>query len=453
MIMTRKQAWRWLLISALAILFIVALWPQLMAAALLNYAQVRRLSGVNAAQSYQRALRFMPDNLHLRLQTGQALVRAGNYDAAVTTLFPLAGSQLDDANLERLLTDLLIVTGKYDQALEFYMQAQVSPTIGPDAAAALLLGLRREPTVVPTGTQRLLLAHVLRLDPQGETFQRLADRLFAPEAETSPLATALVETLTWQAACFPAPASSVAACATMQTPVAAPVSLATGANMLELSADALQIGPELITNGDFELTTAYANDQLLTPATGDPTGWLPSLMASGNPWNLGAFVVGLDASASASGKRALRIDGLIVDHRAELEPARAGLLYPSVTVESGVPYIISFYYRTEHVGEVSAALWLSDKPQTLFAGDYLLPPTAGVWMRVTMVAWNRSEIAAKVQPLLRSFSVGSVWFDAFSIRQLSSSARLTPREPLVVIEPGIPTSGTVSAPTPSGSSR
>lgn len=428
-----KRYKRWLLPMIGAILFMVALWPQFIAAALLNYAQVRRLNGADVARSYQHALSFTPDNLHLRLRTGEALARAGDYTAAVDTLLPFVNTQPQAVDLVRLLIELFIVTGKYDQALVLYMQTPTPPTLAPDAAAALLLGLSREPTVVPTGTQRLLLAHVLRLDPQSETFRRLADRLLAPEAATNPLATALVQTLTWQAVCFPTHRGTMAACATAQTPVVALVSPAMVANMLGVAADALQIGPELITNGDFELTTAYADDQLLTPATGDPTGWLPSIMASGNPWNLGAFVVGLDALHHVSGSRSLRIDGLFIDHLSDREPARAGLLYPRVVIESGGPYLISFYYRTERISDIGATVWLSDNPKVLSAGDYALPQTFGAWKRVLLIAWNRSGTTATIQPLLRSFSEGSVWFDAFSIRPLSVRTPISPIDMLPLI--------------------
>ena len=78
-------------------------------------------------------------------------------------------------------------------------------------------------------------------------------------------------------------------------------------------------------------------------------------------------------------------------------------------------------------------MWLSDNPKVLSAGDYALPQTFGMWKRVLFIAWNRSGTTATIQPLLRSFSEGSVWFDVFSIRPLSVCTPISPIDMLPLI--------------------
>lgn len=409
---------------------LVALGPRLAAATLLNMAQLGRLRGVELPGLYEQALRLTPHDQRLQEQTAQALVRAGDLEGAATILLALADARPPAAvSTERLLVELLIATGRHELAQKRIEAASPALTLAPDAAAALWLGLQAEGRRHPEAEHRLL-GWLLHLAPQAEPFQRLSTYLQESQAARQGLA----EALTWQAACFPRIAGVLERCAAPSPAGVGSTAEPVIAALLEVPHEAIRLGPELVEGGDFEPDGPCVTCQPPSLSLNYPPGWLPSVMADGQTWNLGAFSVGFDASHSVSGQYSLRIDGLIVEREMTLEPARAGMLYTGVELEAGEPYVVSFYYRTEGTSGLTSTLWLSPDPLILTAGDYPLPPTDGAWRRVLIIGWNRNVAPATIQPILRSFGEGHVWFDAFSVRPIDVAVHVAPADPRVVIE-------------------
>jgi len=201
------------------------------------------------------------------------------------------------------------------------------------------------------------------------------------------------------------------------------------ADILRIPVENVSLGEELVTNGGFEQLRDWQNWQDV------PKGWGPSFMTSGDPWNCAAFIIGTDSHQKFSGNRSIRIDGLLIERKPELEKARAGFWHAPITVTAGTPYVISFVYRTNREDDVKSSLYLSSEPQVLFRYDHLLPATDGVWKQVTIIAWNRKDVDASIRPLLRSWSEGNVWFDEFSIRQvmIDSQVAVSPQKALTRI--------------------
>jgi len=148
-----------------------------------------------------------------------------------------------------------------------------------------------------------------------------------------------------------------------------------------------------------------------------------SNMATGDPWNKGAFIGGVDILGAYSGNVA-RVNGLWLQHHEDKEVARCGYWrldeeqhdLRSITLTVGSPYLLSFYHRTENLADGAATVWVSYDPMVLFAHDHGLPGTHGAWRRFVAVGWNRSDAEAAISPLVRSFATGSVAFDNVQVR-------------------------------------
>jgi hypothetical protein len=142
-------------------------------------------------------------------------------------------------------------------------------------------------------------------------------------------------------------------------------------------------------------------------------------MATGHPWNKGLFVGGSDELIGWDGK-ATRIDGFWLQQRSDKEPGRCGYWHlRSITLTTGTPYVLSFYYRTDRLPDKAATIWLSySEPDIFFAHDYGLSSTGGEWWHFVVVGWNRSKFKAPIRPLLRSFAHGAVEFDDVKVRMV-----------------------------------
>ena len=196
------------------------------------------------------------------------------------------------------------------------------------------------------------------------------------------------------------------------------------AELLGVSVEDVELGPNLVENGGFEEWV-----------DGRPEWWKWSNMATGNPRNRGTFLGGQDMLTSWEGGAAL-VNGLWVQRFQEREPGRAGFWQVdeddnrkslrSIALNPYAPYILSFCYCTEGAYEDTAAVWVSPDAQVMFQGDHWSPDTDGNWWRFVAVGWNRLDVEAAVRPLLRSFGPGQVWFDQVELRAiyLHSDAQL-----------------------------
>jgi tetratricopeptide (TPR) repeat protein len=188
------------------------------------------------------------------------------------------------------------------------------------------------------------------------------------------------------------------------------------ADLLDLSMEDIDLGPNLVGNGGFEMWKE-----------GKPKGWIWSGMFSREPFNDALFVGGCESAFALSGECSANTLGFWRGIDLEKSPARAGYWYwdsedvskkDPIELTVQTPYVIGFYYRTERVTEESrvASVWLSET-DTLWSHDHYLPGTSGAWRRFVAVGWIETK-NAMASPLLRSFTSGYVQFDNVQLREI-----------------------------------
>ena len=196
------------------------------------------------------------------------------------------------------------------------------------------------------------------------------------------------------------------------------------AELLGVPVEDVELGPNLVENGGFE---EWVDER--------PKWWGISNMATGDPWNKGCFFDSRDTLISWE-RIAGQVNGLWLQYRKDREPGRSGYwqidenlhrLRP-IALTTVLPYVLSFYYRTERVLDNAATVWVSYDSQVLFGGDHRLPSTNGSWFRFVVVGWNRSGGEAAVSPLLRSFAPGQVWFDEVKLYTINPPVLSYPQE-------------------------
>jgi tetratricopeptide (TPR) repeat protein len=404
-------------IFGLGLLVVFVLSPKVQAMAWLNFAQVQRLqdSERQAIAGLKRSLALDPDNSHIRWQLGSALADAGDADAALAALLPLASQRPLHPDLARLTLAMLVAAGREDEAVRLYQDLETKPPLPAGVAARLANRFLLRSGQIPPSVATQLLAQSFGLNPDLPEFGTYQKQFMSADFWSASFGQRVRTALLWRSQS--ARHGDVLA-RTDQ------IDLHHVASVLGIIPSAVQLGPELVTNGSFEQYN-LVDDR--------PQGWYPALQITGQ-WNLAAFMIGGDSSQAFTGKHALRIDGVRLERLPDREPARAGLGHAPITLAAGSAYVISFVYRTEQTDDVTAALWLTFDPQVLFPFDQRFPATAGQWKRVTIVGWNRSGTVASITPLLRSWGEGSIWFDDFSIRAVSLSSPVPPRDASVQVE-------------------
>ena len=186
------------------------------------------------------------------------------------------------------------------------------------------------------------------------------------------------------------------------------------AELLGLPVEAVALGKNLLPNGGFEDWQGSS-----------PTGWVWSDMSSTPPWSPACFLGLPETLEPWEGRRAARVDGLWAEQGAGQEGARAGYwLRESIPLAPGF-YVLSFFYRARLAEGGWVGVWVSERPQVLFAGDQALPDTGGAWRKVVIVAWN-GEAGGAVRPLLRLWGAGEAAFDAVALLPLQLDRPLPP---------------------------
>jgi tetratricopeptide (TPR) repeat protein len=191
------------------------------------------------------------------------------------------------------------------------------------------------------------------------------------------------------------------------------------AEMLGVSVDAVELGPNLVENGGFEDWVEES-----------PRQWTWLAHFNQEPFNEAAFAGSVEELFSFEGQRATRVDGFWVQRQDDKSSARAGFWYgdeqPNIVLEPGVPYVLSVYYSTTGISNSKGAtVWVSGDPDVLWANDHRLPATDGMWWCLFAVGWNRSDAEAKIRPLLRSYATGNVKFDDIQIRPIRLTEGVT----------------------------
>lgn len=403
-----------------SIVLIIALlltnFSHLQARWLLNQAQVQFLHGIDQLAQYQQALKLASEDENIRWQAGAALVRSGDIRSAGTVLLPLAHWETN-LNVMHLLLSSLLTARRDDIAMQVYQSTTLPLHLPVGVATRLLINARIQTAIVLSNDQmKNLLANTFGLDTSTPAFQKFATNTIVPEFWQQALGKQLSIALQWRQR-----SSSPTEIACGHKDIHSSNNIA---QLLGVQTNQFELGHELVSNGDFEIYDSWADT---------PNAWHEAFLTAGTPWNLALFLPGVDTQLSFSGCRALRIDGLYIEHSAEHEPARAGFIYDPIPTLANQPYVISFVYRTSADVHDLVSMWISQDPKVLFANELALAPTQDSWKQVTIIAWNRKGEQASIQPFLRSWSEGSVWFDNFSMRPLLLKTPITEREAIIDI--------------------
>ena len=389
-----------------------------------NYAQIQRLIGnveaASASFSNISALEML--NISTRSQIAQFFVDTKHF-AKGADIFLSVDRAILTENEVALLIYALLHSGRLSKAREIYDATNPSLFFHPSVAAALLQQLRFL-SQAEIFHYEDLLADVLQYDSTSPAFRLLIENLRAGSSTTGDLSDRVRQTLDWIAA---VESHDPSECNMRESLYTDEITVLNVASLIGIPVQSVQLGRELAQNGNFEKFSRYS---LL------PTGWKPSLMASGNPWNRGVFRIGVDAvQVPRLGVTdwAVRIDGITVERASSKEAARAGVWHEPIELAPETPYAVSFSYCTDGIEDMNSSLWIGTDPEVLFANDRSFPNTDGRWMQVVLVAWNKSDQPKLIQPLLRHFGEGSVWFDQFSVQEVLSGIDVSRDSALQII--------------------
>jgi hypothetical protein len=386
-----------------------------------NQAQILRSRGQIRPELYQAALARLPDDPQVRGEAGAALAAAHDPLAAVAILTPLAADPAGNEANMAILVEQLVAAGQPGAARRLYARLTPPPRIDSPAAARLVADYRQSPDpALPAPALAGLLASALTLAPGAPEFGLIGDQGADPGFWQSPVGQRAQQVLDWQQAGGGRPAigPNQALPGTIAAPPLRRDDPAGAARLLGLDPAAITVGPELVT----------------TNPAAPVGGWTPALMNTGDPWNRGLFALGTDQGVPGSPGFALRVDGVAIERRADREQARAGFWHTPIRLAAGSAYHIRFAYRTEDVAAPGCGLWLTEDRRVLAGAEQPLPPTNGAWRHVTIVGWNRSPQAEVITPLLRVWSEGRFWFDAFSVRALTVTPPLAPQDAHMAID-------------------
>jgi tetratricopeptide (TPR) repeat protein len=187
------------------------------------------------------------------------------------------------------------------------------------------------------------------------------------------------------------------------------------ADLLGVPVEDVLLGPKLMKNEGFE---EWLNRR--------PRWWGWVSWFSRGSLNAAAFAGGADDLNSFDGRWSARVDGLWVQRQEDKRPARAGFWQwdetarapRPITLTVGIPYVLSFHYRTMRVPDGGAKVWVSDSPDVFRARHYSLPATGGAWYHFAAIGANRSSVEAAIRPIVRSYASGCVEFDDVQMRPI-----------------------------------
>ncbi|OGD18267.1 MAG: hypothetical protein A2W03_14090 [Candidatus Aminicenantes bacterium RBG_16_63_16] len=141
-------------------------------------------------------------------------------------------------------------------------------------------------------------------------------------------------------------------------------------------------------------------------------------LSSREPFSRGSFAGGPDPQAGG----ALRVMGFFVRTEPGKVPCRAGFIRKQAVPLGAKTYVLDFFYRT---------LGRTERPSFWLASPELMPereldPAAGEWRRVLFVFDNGELGIPSVQPLLRMWGTGTVWFAGLGLYELETGGHNLP---------------------------
>lgn len=401
-------------------LFTLHLYVQL----LINYGQLQRIHQTPylAATTLAEALRQLPKNDHLRWQVASVKDTLGQHFEALDILAALDSKATTHLDANRLLLDILVEVNQQKQAKDVFEKLPSNMLLQQKTASALSVFYLNQTGALPWDRLSVLLrpalgfTNIYPINTGEQEYDYLLELIKHPNFWVTPVGQRTQIALEWKAT----EGSNIQLNRKM-------IDLGTMiSTQLDISKEKFSLGPELISNGNFERYNSFSSS---------PDDWKYILLSGTNfqafnhqKTNRSAFVIGSDSSTVYSGSSSIRIDGLSIEKDTHLDPATAGMQHQSVELSPNVPYVISFAYHTHSTDTMNLQLWLS----TDFG--FSLPPAENGWNEFVLFV-PQSEHSLSVQPWLRTWSEGSVWFDAFSIRSLEVDTPnfMLPKQPKIIL--------------------
>jgi hypothetical protein len=127
------------------------------------------------------------------------------------------------------------------------------------------------------------------------------------------------------------------------------------------------------------------------------------------PFSKGSFYGGMDLFENPN----MRLMGFFVKNAHGKAPSNAGFWHKKEIPLQEKLYLFYFKYRT-FCGKEKATFWLSLE----FEKEWSLEPTAYQWTEVAYIFNNKNFKVSKINPFLRMFGTGSVWFDSIGFFEL-----------------------------------
>lgn len=363
-----------------------------------------------ATRFLRQATVFSPSDPTLRWFLANSLYNSELYSEAYELFdFLIEDPRFADRAYNAALTSLLRSAG-VEPAIRYYLSDRDLPSFIPSQLASTLaehLLINNQLHQLDDYKRTFLLGSALGYQSDAPQLDLLVTRL-ADNLSENTIKKDLLKTLRWRSQNNRHLTSELSS---YQTPL-----LLSDRNepnfkeIDELARKSIVLGRQLIINGNFS-----END----PVNPDvPKMWRLSRMDTGNPWNRGTFIMGLDC-LDISLDCSIRIDGLLVERDRDKQEARSGFEYlESITLLPGSSYLIRFRYKTE--GDPKASLWIFRKTDVLFVGDQKLPSMDGNWCQVVITLENDTSDEYTTKPILRAFDTGIVWFDDFEIYEVLS---------------------------------
>lgn len=387
---------------------------------------------------YEHVQYQFPKNNYYRFQLALALFRRGEYNGVIQEMLQLNGTS-SSTSIELLFTALAneklhsSAVDEFQKHLNFSNKEQLdfAEKLSPAASAAILLSYLESSRTIDADVKNTLIVNTF---PFKDDFEKslIVNEYEAQFINNNVRESPLYSTLNWLSRpiyqFLPMWGDN-----SIENTLVNEV-----AEMLQVQADQIKLSEEYVINGNFERNHILTNT---------PEYFGHSFMSDGTQWNRGYFVVGLDIDESTHGGFTIRIDGITIESKPNYEPARAGIWYLTpITVKTNTPYLISLRYKTHGFnGQPGAAIWLSYEPDVIWGNDMFLPPTDGEWVNVRIIGWNRLAHDSTIQPLLRSFTIGNVWFDDLSIRSLKTQSDIGSQKNIIKIwNPACPSSHVIS---------
>ncbi len=180
------------------------------------------------------------------------------------------------------------------------------------------------------------------------------------------------------------------------------------AHQVGIDPESFSIGENLIPGGSF-----------LNKESMD-AHWLFSDMSDSDRFSKGSFYGNFDTGA-------LRVLCFFTSEVSGRQVSRGGFWHKhAIPLEKG-PYVFGFKYRTLLDSE-SPTFWLDDQ----FKKEWKLEPTSNEWKQVVFFFDNAGWNVDTIQPLLRMFGPGSVWFDDVCLYKIKAEGDLVAREILFI---------------------